>query len=272
MFVVVSFAGRLVVYKIVYMLLFLLCLTLFQVPGGGRGEGGGARGTTPAHHAPPPGLLQPVEEAAEAVLVAGGRLHHAGAHRRLHLPVPGLPQLLAQPDGPHGRAVSGGRAGRAGRGGRAGARSGSDGRPLPGWGTWAWSSSACRSSSPASSSPASSCSRASCSCTTSTSPSCSSPTWSTCARLAPASRAGPTGACPACAAGPQLPRSPGAAACPPHCPGTEEGREGGQWVPTGGPRAERRPQLPPSNTAGGPGGCWGRRNGRGLWGQPQELG
>lgn len=59
---------------------------------------------------------------------------------------------------------------------------------------------------------------------------------------------------------------------PPHCPGTEEGREGGQWVPTGGPRAERRPQLPPSNTAGGPGGCWGRRNGRGLWGQPQELG
>ncbi|KAK2489354.1 hypothetical protein MC885_003235 [Smutsia gigantea] len=31
MFVVVSFAGRLVVYKIVYMLLFLLCLTLFQV-------------------------------------------------------------------------------------------------------------------------------------------------------------------------------------------------------------------------------------------------
>ncbi|XP_030060451.1 piezo-type mechanosensitive ion channel component 1 [Microcaecilia unicolor] len=31
MFVVVSFAGRLVVYKIVYMLLFLLCLSLFQV-------------------------------------------------------------------------------------------------------------------------------------------------------------------------------------------------------------------------------------------------
>ncbi|XP_065754492.1 piezo-type mechanosensitive ion channel component 1 [Phocoena phocoena] len=31
MFIVVSFAGRLVVYKIVYMLLFLLCLTLFQV-------------------------------------------------------------------------------------------------------------------------------------------------------------------------------------------------------------------------------------------------
>lgn len=34
MFIVVSFAGRLVVYKIVYMFLFLLCLTLFQVPGG----------------------------------------------------------------------------------------------------------------------------------------------------------------------------------------------------------------------------------------------
>ncbi|KAM8985686.1 piezo-type mechanosensitive ion channel component 1 isoform 2-T2 [Ara ararauna] len=31
MFIVVSFAGRLVVYKIVYMLLFLLCITLFQV-------------------------------------------------------------------------------------------------------------------------------------------------------------------------------------------------------------------------------------------------
>uniref|UniRef100_A0A8C3IFK1 Piezo type mechanosensitive ion channel component 1 (Er blood group) n=1 Tax=Chrysemys picta bellii TaxID=8478 RepID=A0A8C3IFK1_CHRPI len=31
MFIVVSFAGRLVVYKIVYMLLFLLCLLLFQV-------------------------------------------------------------------------------------------------------------------------------------------------------------------------------------------------------------------------------------------------
>nr|XP_033798454.1 piezo-type mechanosensitive ion channel component 1 isoform X2 [Geotrypetes seraphini] len=31
MFIVVSFAGRLVVYKIVYMLLFLLCLNLFQV-------------------------------------------------------------------------------------------------------------------------------------------------------------------------------------------------------------------------------------------------
>ncbi|KFO31859.1 Protein PIEZO1 [Fukomys damarensis] len=33
MFIVVSFAGRLVVYKIVYMFLFLLCLTLFQVLG-----------------------------------------------------------------------------------------------------------------------------------------------------------------------------------------------------------------------------------------------
>lgn len=32
MFIMVSFAGRLVVYKIVYMFLFLLCLTLFQVP------------------------------------------------------------------------------------------------------------------------------------------------------------------------------------------------------------------------------------------------
>ncbi|XP_053522537.1 piezo-type mechanosensitive ion channel component 1 isoform X1 [Artibeus jamaicensis] len=31
MFIMVSFAGRLVVYKIVYMFLFLLCLTLFQV-------------------------------------------------------------------------------------------------------------------------------------------------------------------------------------------------------------------------------------------------
>lgn len=40
MFVVVSFAGRLVVYKIVYMFLFLLCLTLFQVlRGSGCGVG-----------------------------------------------------------------------------------------------------------------------------------------------------------------------------------------------------------------------------------------
>lgn len=37
MFIVVSFAGRLVVYKIVYMFLFLLCLTLFQVLGSGQG-------------------------------------------------------------------------------------------------------------------------------------------------------------------------------------------------------------------------------------------
>lgn len=39
MFIVVSFAGRLVVYKIVYMFLFLLCLTLFQVPAGAAGAG-----------------------------------------------------------------------------------------------------------------------------------------------------------------------------------------------------------------------------------------
>lgn len=39
MFIVVSFAGRLVVYKIVYMFLFLLCLTLFQVRWGWRGTG-----------------------------------------------------------------------------------------------------------------------------------------------------------------------------------------------------------------------------------------
>lgn len=38
MFIVVSFAGRLVVYKIVYMFLFLLCLTLFQVREGGHGD------------------------------------------------------------------------------------------------------------------------------------------------------------------------------------------------------------------------------------------
>ena len=46
MFIVVSFAGRLVVYKIVYMLLFLLCLILFQVWGHGaqRGGGGGTGG------------------------------------------------------------------------------------------------------------------------------------------------------------------------------------------------------------------------------------
>ncbi|XP_021563085.1 piezo-type mechanosensitive ion channel component 1 [Carlito syrichta] len=39
MFIVVSFAGRLVVYKIVYMLLFLLCLTLFQEEGGPGDDG-----------------------------------------------------------------------------------------------------------------------------------------------------------------------------------------------------------------------------------------
>lgn len=49
MFVVVSFAGRLVVYKIVYMLLFLLCLTLFQVrpAAGGVGRGPPRPGLTP---------------------------------------------------------------------------------------------------------------------------------------------------------------------------------------------------------------------------------
>lgn len=31
MFIMVSFAGKLVAYKIVYMLLFLLCLCLYQV-------------------------------------------------------------------------------------------------------------------------------------------------------------------------------------------------------------------------------------------------
>ena len=32
MFIMVSFAGKLVGYKIIYMLLFLLCLCLYQVP------------------------------------------------------------------------------------------------------------------------------------------------------------------------------------------------------------------------------------------------
>ncbi|TEA40451.1 hypothetical protein DBR06_SOUSAS30610034, partial [Sousa chinensis] len=54
MFIMVSFAGRLVVYKIVYMLLFLLCLTLFQVPGARGGAGRGPAGawadlTAPGH-------------------------------------------------------------------------------------------------------------------------------------------------------------------------------------------------------------------------------
>lgn len=31
MFIMVSFAGKLVAYKIIYMLLFLLCLCLYQV-------------------------------------------------------------------------------------------------------------------------------------------------------------------------------------------------------------------------------------------------
>lgn len=33
------------------------------------------------------GLLLPVEASAEALLVAGCSLHHAGAHLHLHLPV-----------------------------------------------------------------------------------------------------------------------------------------------------------------------------------------
>lgn len=104
MFIVVSFAGRLVVYKIVYMFLFLLCLTLFQVPGAGRWDPQADRPPCRAPHTPTPhpaGLLQPVAEAAQGVLVAGGGLHHAGAHRCLHLPVPGLPHVLAQPDRLH---------------------------------------------------------------------------------------------------------------------------------------------------------------------------
>lgn len=44
-FIVVTFTGRLVVFKIVYMLLFLLCLILFQV-----GRLGGSWGPVP-----PPG-------------------------------------------------------------------------------------------------------------------------------------------------------------------------------------------------------------------------
>lgn len=56
MFIVVSFAGRLVVYKIVYMFLFLLCLTLFQVAGGpGWGLGRG-----PSLRPSPPPLIRQV--------------------------------------------------------------------------------------------------------------------------------------------------------------------------------------------------------------------
>lgn len=101
MFIVVSFAGRLVVYKIVYMFLFLLCLTLFQVPGVGR-VGPSSSWASLLEGLTQPvlaGLLQPMEEAAQGVLVAGGGLHNAGAHCRLYLPVPGLPHVLAQPDG-----------------------------------------------------------------------------------------------------------------------------------------------------------------------------
>lgn len=58
--------------------------------------------TCPAHRLPPVGLLQPVEEAAPCLLVAGGSLYHAGAHRGVYLPVPGFPHLLAQPHRLHG--------------------------------------------------------------------------------------------------------------------------------------------------------------------------
>lgn len=39
MFIMVSFAGKLVGYKIVYMLLFLICLCLYQVGTGSRSNG-----------------------------------------------------------------------------------------------------------------------------------------------------------------------------------------------------------------------------------------
>lgn len=86
-FIVVTFTGRLVVFKIVYMLLFLLCLILFQVemlgaPGGLRRPQGG-----PADVPVPAGVLQPVAQGAQGLLVAGGGLHHAGAHHELHIPV-----------------------------------------------------------------------------------------------------------------------------------------------------------------------------------------
>lgn len=38
MFIMVSFAGKLVGYKIVYMLLFLLCLSLYQVRTGAESQ------------------------------------------------------------------------------------------------------------------------------------------------------------------------------------------------------------------------------------------
>lgn len=56
-------------------------------------------------HVPLPGLphplsgvLQPVVEVVQGVLVAGGGLHHVGAHCHLHLPVPALFHVVAQPD------------------------------------------------------------------------------------------------------------------------------------------------------------------------------
>lgn len=64
MFIVVTFTGRLVVYKIVYMLLFLLCLILFQVEGlGSPGDLCHPQGG-PADVPVPAGVLQPVAQGA----------------------------------------------------------------------------------------------------------------------------------------------------------------------------------------------------------------
>lgn len=94
MFIMVSFAGKLVAYKIIYMLLFLLCLCLYQV---GRCFSG-APDAVCSFLCPLlidiytsllvfSGVLCSVEAFVEAILVAGRGLHHAGANLHLHIPV-----------------------------------------------------------------------------------------------------------------------------------------------------------------------------------------
>lgn len=110
----VSFAGKLVGYKIVYMLMFLICLCLYQVRLVSRGpvnheftvfthththlytyvhigqrerESGVSEVIFKVVYLLTSGLLLPVEASVEAFLVACCSLHHAGAHLHLYLPV-----------------------------------------------------------------------------------------------------------------------------------------------------------------------------------------
>lgn len=108
MFIGSASAGRLVVYKIVYMLPSWLCLTLFQARArGAEWRGAGAQGATESgvgpHHRP--------HRARVGWQVYYSLWRSCSRHSGgwwwpipcwccgLHLPVPGLPAYWAQPDG-----------------------------------------------------------------------------------------------------------------------------------------------------------------------------